>query len=66
MFYTDLQIGLDKAMRRLLNYTATSILPNEEISLTLKHAVYAVQSSSNEAVGIYRNLTCVIRFVVAR
>jgi hypothetical protein len=66
MFYSERQVGVDTVMRRLLNYTATSIFLNAEMSLTLRrHAVYAVQSSSNEALDIYRNLMCVIKFVVA-
>jgi hypothetical protein len=64
MFYSELQIGLDTAMRRLLNNIVTGIFLNAEIYLTLRYAVCAVQSSSNEALGIYRNLMCVIRFVV--
>lgn len=59
-------MGVDTDMQRLLNYRATSIFLNAEISVTLRrHTVCAVQSSSNEALGIYRNLMCLIKFVVA-
>lgn len=66
MFYSELQIGVDTDMRRLLNYRATSIFLNAEIFVTLRrNTVYAVKSSSNEAEGIYRNRMCLITFVVA-
>jgi len=66
MFYIELQIGVDTDMRRLLNYRATSIFLIAEISVTLRrYTVCAVKSSSDEALGIYRNLMCLIKFVVA-